>query len=391
MARGSIEKYEGKQGHSWRLRVVTGYDDRGKPIVKRHTVKGVTKREAEAKLRELLTEVDKGTYVEPSKINVEEFMKRWFDTHKHIIALSTQHRYRGDIFCHIIPRLGKILLQKLTTLQVQGFANELLQSGFKGNANGKGLSPKSVRNCVRLLRQALDQAIEWGLLHRNPVKGVKSPRVTRKEMHIITEKQAAMLLKNLEGTYAWLPTLIAYHTGMRRGEILALTWDCVDLENKCLIIKSTYGLHDQNGPLFKAPKTRAGLRKVDIGETLVEALKLHRSKQLEAERAAGNEWNNRHNLVCTKENGDFINPKAITELFGYRAKGIGLNLTFHGLRHTHVSMLIKAGVPINVISARIGHSSPSITHDVYAHLMPGMSRDAADRFEQLLTESLTQR
>lgn len=388
MARGSIEKYEGKRETSWRLRIVTGYDERGYPIVRRHTVKG-TKREAEAKLRELLNEVDKGSYVEPSKLTLEEFIKQWFETHRQGITLTTERRYRGDIENHLIPQLGKVLLQKLTTLQIQGFVNQLLHSGFQGNGRSRGLSAKSVRDCVGLLRQALEQAVEWGLLNRNPVKGVKIPKVVQKEPQVITEAQAEMILTDLKGSYAWLPTLIAYHTGMRRGEILALCWDFVDLEEKTLEVRRTYSLHDKKGPIFKEPKTRSGRRTVEIGSTLFKALKAQRKQQAEAKLRIGDKWENEHNLVCTRENGRFISAKALSELFSYRVRELNLDLTFHGLRHTHVSMLVKAGVPINVISARIGHSNPSITHNIYAHLLPGMGRDAVERFERMLEESLT--
>ena len=389
MASGSIEKYEGKKGHSWRLRIVTGYDERGYPIVRRHTVKGGTKREAEAKLRELLNEVDTGSYLEPSQMSLSDYIEQWFETHCQGLALSTVLRYRGHLNCHIIPHLGKVPLQKLTVLQVQSFANQLLRNGFKGNGSPRGLSPKSVRECIGLLRLSLEQAITWGLLTRNPAEGVKIPKVVHKEMQVVNEDQAETIFTALEESYAWLPTMIAYHTGMRRGEILALTWDCVDLENATIKVSRSFSLQDKKGPLFKEPKTKAGRRIVEIGPTLVHVLQKHRKLQLEAKLAKGKKWKNKHNLVCTRDDGSFIPPKALSEFFTYQAKQLGLTITFHGLRHTHVSMLIKAGVPINVISARIGHSNPSVTHDVYSHLLPGMSREAVDRFEKLLHSSLS--
>ena len=389
MATGSIEKYEGKKGHSWRLRVVTGYDERGYPVVRRHTLKGGTKREAEARLRELVNEVDKGLYIEPSLVTVREYIGQWFETHCQGLALSTVLRYRGHLDCHIIPHLGHVPLQKLTVLQVQSFANHLLKSGYQGKGSPRGLSPKSVKDAVGLLKLSLEQAITWGLLTRNPAVGVKIPKVVHKEMQVITEAQAEMILSALEGTYVWLPTMIAYHTGMRRGEILALCWDCVDLEKATIKVSHSFSLQDKKGPLFKEPKTKAGRRTVEIGPTLVHVLQKHRKLQVEAKLAKGKKWKNKHNLVCTRDDGSYIPPKALSEFFSYQAKQLGIDLTFHGLRHTHVSMLIKAGVPINVISARIGHSNPSTTHDVYSHLLPGMSREAVDRFEKLLQASLT--
>ena len=388
MSRGSISKYEGKKGTSWRIRFVTGYNEHGRPIVRSHTVKG-TKREAEVKLRELLKEVDNGTFVEPSNITLEEFINKWFETHRQGISHSTELRYKVDIKNHIIPGLGSIKMQKLTTMQVQEFVTQLHKEGFRGNGSPRGLSSRSIQGCVGLLKLALEQAIEWGFLNRNPVKGVKIPRVKDKEPQFITEEQAAAILTALEGTYVWLPTLIAFHTGARRGEILALSWDCVDLDSATIKISRSFSLNDASGPIFKEPKTKAGRRIVEIGQTLVKALKVYRKDQVKAQLAAGERWNNQRNLVCTKKDGGIINPNALSELFSYNARQLGIDVTFHCLRHTHVSMLIKAGVAINVISARIGHSNTSTTLDVYSHLLPGMSRDAVDRFEDLLNKPLT--
>jgi integrase len=384
VAQGSIERYEGKRGVSYRLRYVVGYDERGNPIHRRYTVRG-TKREAEAKLRELQAQVDQGRYVEPSKLTVNEYMRRWFETTRQRLAPSTIRRYRDYCFKHIIPALGGTPLQKLTTMQVQEFANRMLASGNQGNGReGSGCSAKSVRDCVSLLRQALDQAIAWDMLTRNPATGVKTPKVTRRGPEILTEEQAAKALSSVEGTYGRIPSMIAYHTGMRIGEVLALSWDNVDLEKATVTVRRSYSVVDEDGPVFKDPKTRAGRRTVEIDGTLVKALREHRKAQAEARLAAGGGWRNEYNLVCTTENGGFIRPRALGHLFRRRALAVGLDVTFHGLRHTHVSLLIKAGVPINVISERVGHANPSITHNIYAHLLPGMGRDAALAFERLI-------
>lgn len=228
------------------------------------------------------------------------------------------------------------------------------------------------------------------MLGANPAEDVHLPRVERREIQILTPEQADTVLNACQGSYAWIPAVIAYHTGARLGEILALSWDAVDLEKGTINIWRSYTLQDADGPIFRQPKTRAGRRTVEIGPELVKALREHRKDQAKAKLASGGRVRNKHNLVCTQANGEFIRTKNIVNLFGRRVRAAGLNVTFHGLRHTHVSLLIKAGVPINVISERVGHANPSITHDIYAHLLPGMGRDAAERFERLLRESLTQ-
>ena len=387
MAQGSIEKYEGKQGVTWRLRYVVGYNEKGWPIQRRFTVKG-TKREAEAKLRELQSEVDKGTYIEPNKITLAEFLGKWLPICAPGLAKTTLHRYKAYVDFHIIPALGKFPLQRLTALQVQEFANRLLENGNLGlGRRGKGCSVKSVRDCICLLKQALDQAVEWEMLARNPAKKVKIPRLVHKEPQILTEEQVVKVLDALKGSYLFIPTLIAYHTGARLGEVLALTWDSIDFDEGIINIKRSYSMLDHDQPSFKEPKTKAGRRAVAVGPTLIKALRDHRKHQAQARLSAGGRWDNKYNLICTTADGNFIKPNTLSSVFRMKTAALGLNVSFHKLRHTHISLLIKAGVPINVISERVGHASPSITHNVYSHLLPGMGRDAAERFEQLIVTS----
>lgn len=386
MSRGSIEKYQGKNGVSWHIRICVGCDNRGYPIQQRHTVYG-TKRDAEAKMRELSQQLDKGAYIKPNKITISEYIPKWYETHRRGLSPTTDRRYRDYINTHILPNLGDFELQKLTTLQIQEFINYMLERGNKCSSNIKGLSAKSVRDCIILFKQALKQAIEWGMLSRNPADGVRIPTVTRRDPVILTEEQAQSVLDSLTGTYGYIPALISYHTGMRLGEVIALSWDAVNLDAATIEVQQSYTLTDEEGrPVIKEPKTKAGRRTVEIGHTLIAELVNYRKDQLEQQIAAGANWRNNLNLVCTKVNGVPISSKAIGHLFSRRARSLGYNVTFHGLRHTHVSMLIKAGVPINTISARVGHSTPSITHDIYAHLLPGMGRDAVDLFERMLVE-----
>jgi len=390
MSRGSIEKYQGKNGVSWHIRICVGYNGKGDPTQQRHTVYG-TKRDAEVKMRELLRQLDKGSYIKPDKIMISEYIPKWYETHRRGLSPTTDRRYKDYINTHILPRLGNIELQKLTTIQVQEFINYMLERGNKCTNNIKGLSAKSVRDCIILLKQALKQAIEWGMLTRNPADGVRMPTVTRRDPVILTEEQAEEVLNSLKPTYGYIPTLISYHTGMRLGEVIGLSWNAVNLDAATIGVLQSYTLTDEDGrPVIKEPKTKAGRRTVEVGSTLIKALNDHRRAQLERRIAAGANWANNLNLVCTQDNGAPISSRAIGHLFSRRARSLGYNVTFHGLRHTHVSMLIKAGVPINTISARVGHSTPSITHDIYAHLLPGMGRHAVDLFENMIATQATQ-
>ncbi len=172
---------------------------------------------------------------------------------------------------------------------------------------------------------------------------------------------------------------------------MALSWEMIEFDNKSLEVRCSYSLKDRAGiQIIKKPKTRVGRRIVEIGATLATALYRHRKKQLERNIVSGANWHNDLNIVCTQDDDSPISSRAIGHFFRRRDRTLGYEVSFHGLRHTHVSMMIKAEVPINAIFARVGHSNPSITHDIYSHLLLGMGRSAVDLFEIMLTKQTVQ-
>lgn len=155
-------------------------------------------------MRGLLQQLDKGSYIKPNKITLSEYIPKWYETHRRGLSPTTDRRYKDYTNTHILPRLGNIELQKLTTIQVQEFINYMLERGNKCTNNIKGLSAKSVRDCIILLKQALKQAIDWGMLTRNPADGVRIPTVTRRDPVILTEAQAEEVLNSLRQTYGYM-------------------------------------------------------------------------------------------------------------------------------------------------------------------------------------------
>lgn len=378
--RGSVVK----RGSGYSIVLDLDRDPSGKRRQKR--ISGFpTRKDAENRLAELITQVSKGQYVVAGDMTLSEYLPRWFDAHKEGLSHSTLLRYDGIVRQHLIPALGKLPLQKLQALHIQDFLKAELENGRRDNKKtvGTGLSAAAVRYEYRVLRVALGRAVEWGMLSRNVAEYVKVPRSAKREISVLDEKQIAILLQSLGGDYLHLPVFLAVYTGMRMGEILGLRWEDVDLTKGIINLRRASIQRKAGMPEFREPKTPRSRRSIDISLEVVNTLKEYHRQQASWKLAAGELWEG-NDLVCCHENGSPINPPTLSSRFRTFAANQNLAVTFHQLRHAHASLLIKAGVPVKVISERLGHSSVAITMDIYGHLLPGMQREAAEAFERLL-------
>ncbi len=387
--RGQIRKRVNKRGDiSWQVIVSLGKDPiTGKYKKKWVTVRG-TRKDAEKKLVELLQQVDTGTFVDPGKLTVAEYLQRWLKDHKKNIAPSTYERYRIAIFQHLIPAIGSIPLQKLQPLHIQEMYTRDLEEGRRDNKKsvGKGLSPNTVLYHHRVLHKALEQAVKLQLLSRNPADYVDPPKKAKKSSFtVLSQEDVALLLEAAKGTYLYMPIFLAVHTGMRMGEILGLRWGDVDLERGEIHVRQALYQRKQGEPVFKPPKAKSSLRTIAISPTVVKELKAHRKLQLEERVHWGSAYKN-FNLVCCLEDGSPIHPPTLSSAFRNLARKLGIPVTFHGLRHLHASYLLSLGVHPKVVSERLGHSQISITQDLYSHVMPTLQREAAQKLEKILRD-----
>lgn len=361
---------------TWAIVLYLGMEQ-GKKRQKWVTVHG-TKKDAERELRRLLHEMDTGSFVEPSKLTVGEYLERWLNEYASVrVAPLTLRRYQIVVRDHLIPLLGDIPLAKLTPMEIQKAYLKDLENGNK-RVPGK-LAPQSVAQHHRVLRKALKQAVRWQLLSRDPSDGVEPPRFTRKEMAVLDEADVLRLLERMKGHMYYLPVLMAVTTGMRRGEILALRWQDVDLETGNVRVRRTVQ-ELKGGITFKEPKTAKSRRTVKLPADVLQALQKHRTKQAEDKLFLGAQYQD-NGLVFAEFSGKPIRPSRLTMSFGQFARKMGYNMRFHDLRHTHATLLLKAGVNPKVVSERLGHSTVGTTLDVYSHVLPDMQDEAVRRFE----------
>jgi integrase len=367
---------------SWAIVIDLGRDNSGKRRQKWHSVQG-TKKDAERELAKLLHQRNSGTYVAPGKLSVRELLEQWLNIIRPNVAPKTFERYQEIVRLHLVPALGHHGLHRVEPSHIASYYAQAQQTGRR---KGGGLSAQTVLHHHRVLHKALNTAVKHGLLGRNPSDAVEPPRPARKQAKALDETQAAALLEALKGTRYYAPSALALATGMRRGELLALTWPNVDLEKAEVMVCQS--LEQTNaGVAVKSPKSGRG-RRVALPDFAVESLRGHKTWQLEERLALGRAYTD-HKLVFAREDGSPWPPDSFTSGFEAAVRRAGIShVNFHALRHSHATLLLKDGVNPKVVSERLGHAKVGTTLDIYAHVLPGMQEDAARRVDQLLRGSL---
>jgi integrase len=301
---------------------------------------------------------------------------RWLPAKQPTLKPSTFYRYQAMSEAYLLPHLGRVPLRAMTSVQLERLYAHLLSAGAK---DGGPLAPKTVLNVHQIVRKALADAERKGLVVRNVALVVDPPRVTASpEQRCWDEAQLRRFLRKAE-EHRLLPALwLAAMTGMRRGEVLGLRWSDVDLDGARLAVRRTascagYKVH------ITTNKTATSRRAVDLDAQTVDVLREWRAQQtLEAHAPS--------ELVFTNKRGALVHPHVLSQSFERVTRAAELpRIRFHDLRHTHATLLLKAGVPLKVVSERLGHSTPAFTMAVYQHVPPGMQRAAADLFAQLIT------
>ncbi len=331
--------------------------------------------------RQLLSQREQGTLLaNPSRRQLlSQHMEEWLEMKRHDVKPNTYLGMKSYIKCHIDPVLGNIKLQDLTTSRIQKFYGSRLQ---------KGMSPNSLRAIHSCLKRALDTAVKWKKIPENPCHDVELPRRLKSKNHYYTLDEVERLLNAAQGHFLFEGLImLTLATGMRCGELLALTWDDIHFQKGIVKVTKTISRDKrEDGTLYLRtvpPKSESSIRDIRVSKSVLAALQKHRMLQRE-ERMKAKTWEDSNLVFCTHA-GEFIWPANLYLCFKRLLKRAGLPdyFTFHDLRHTVGTHLIRQRIPANAVQKQMGHSDVKITLGIYAHATPEMECEVAETLESM--------
>lgn len=331
----------------------------GKQIKKSKTFEKLT--QARSALRKHEAAREAGQIVIPKDLTVSQWLSTWMnDVIKLSRAATTVYAYQQMIDNHITPAIGSVPLQKLTPTMLQQYYAAKIREGK--------ISSNTVRKHHDLLNTALRMAVKQGLILNNPAERVEAPVIKRPEIHYYSLEQVRALLQLCEGTRLEVLIKLAGLLGLRREEIMGLTWDCVDFENKKIEIREVRTMAAAE-VVTKAPKTDTSRRTLYMPPDIEDVLRREQEKQEGYRKALGADYQD-SGYVFAHEDGRPVRPNYASELFTKFISDNGLPpLTLHGLRHTFASIANSKGIPVYNISKALGHSSTATTSKIYTHLL----------------------
>jgi integrase len=380
-APGEGNLFFSRKRRRWRGRLSLGWEN-GRRKTKDYW--GVTQAEVLEQLSKARYELSRGLPIATERQSVRQFLDRWLEESvKPSVRPKTFEQYEQHSRLYLKPSLGRHELTRLLPEHVETFINERLKSG---------LAPRTVQLSLVILRHALKHAIELGQLARNVAKLVKGPKVRRRETTWLDPEQARKFLEAARGERLEALYSVALSLGLREGEALALRWTDVDFNagqlSVCRTLQRVGGERfggEGSRLVFQEPKSERSHRTLRMPETLIRALRRHRSRQLQERLAAGSAWME-NDLAFPTAIGTALEPRSLVKDFKRILKKAGLPavIRFHDLRHSAASLLLAQGVQLRTIMELLGHSSIAITANLYAHVSPPLLREAADKMDAIL-------
>jgi integrase len=354
-----------------------------------------TLREAKAEQIRMAAARQAGTFVAPSAMTVREYVEgHWLPTMQHQIKRTTATNYERNWRRHIKPAIGELRLQAVLPLHLDAVYRDLTverkvevtkADGSTVERTQRALKDKTIKNIHLQISKIFRDAERSELVARNPADRANPPRVMPSpegEIKAWDAEELQIFLRHVRTDW-WYPFMrLAAMTGMRRGEVLGLRWSDLDFDRGSLAVRQAIVAAGYDTYL-DTPKSHRP-RTIDLDPKTMKALRRRRKEQLEDRLAAGDTYLG-SDLVFTKADGSLVHPDTFTQAFHRKVEQTGLRrITLHGLRHTHATLLLKAGVPVQVVSQRLGHSDPGFTLRLYGHVLPSMQADAVNKISRMV-------
>lgn len=379
--------YREKSG-AWAAAMTTGYVD-GRQV--RKVLRFETQREAREALTKMRRALDQGVEPGDDRMTMRRFLEKWLaecvEGPMSTLRPATRVSYGSLTRNHLIPGLGHHLMSKLSPIHVQAFLSA--KSGEKTKRAKEGddddtLSPRTVQYMLALLRRSLRQAMRWGLVARNVATLVDPPRLQRREAQALTREQATALLASVTTDRLRALFTVAVALGLRRGEIVGLRWEHIDLKTSVLRVREQLQRVKGKGLIVSEPKSDKSRRTLRIPARLVVELREHKARQTAEHLAAGPAWTD-SGYAFTTDTGAPLDGRNLLKRWQRALLAAKLPaMPFHASRHTAASVLLAQGVELRVVMEILGHSQIALTANTYAHVLENLHDEAAEKMDAFL-------
>lgn len=377
-----MKGYFRKRGDKWSFTLDVGKDElSGKR--KQKTMSGFkTKKEAEKACAELIAQVENDNYLDESGQLYSEYLLNYMETiAKHSIRATTYNLQFWMANKHIIPILGKLKLKNIKPSHLQSMYSEKINEGLRGSY---------IRTMHAIISKSLKKAVEWGLIKQNVASIVTPPRIEKAKTNTWTMEESTRFLGEIKSRKTgnkkfYAVYILAIYCGLRKGEILGLTWADCDLTNGYISITQTL-VKIRSELSLQQPKTKGSVRKIKISQLVIDTLLEHKNKQNEI-KSLNPDYQD-HSLVIANWNGSPVDLSDINKDFKYGCTYAKVpTIRFHDLRHTHATLLLQLGENPKVVSERLGHADVSITLNTYSHVLPNMQESLVHNFELAMSKA----
>ncbi|MDD1775985.1 MAG: site-specific integrase [Candidatus Methanomethylicus sp.] len=331
-------------------------------------------REALDWKQEMRSRIQSGLTSSGAQTRLGAYLEEWLTASVTTVRPKTHAQYTQIVRQHILPGLGNVKLQDLRPDQIQSLYNAKVKDG---------ISPRTVLVIHAVLHRALNQALKWGLVGRNPAQAVTRPRLKRSEMKILTDIQSRTLLIEAKGSRLEVLLWLAISTGLRQGELLGLRWSDLD-RRTCKLHIQRQLQRIKGGQVFSEPKSAAGKRAIVLGNAIIQKLREQAEAQQAERLAAGDTWQE-NDLIFPSVTGTPWDHSNMYKDFKMLLQQAGLpDIRFHDLRHTAATLMLQQGVHPKVVQERLGHADITLTLNTYSHVLPSMQEEAAAKMDELL-------